>query len=196
MKQMRETSNHKDLRNAYKKANSILPKELPYISKAEACRVYKKLIRKFGVKEKRHPWKDQWQKMKMPYEVYQYEPRKVWVCLTGNSSSLSRGWRRLIHDVAHKIFRWRSPRLPDHCTFQAELETEIVQYVNDSGWLNGSLKPKPKVKLSSDEKVSVKIKRLQDNIKHWETKVKRANTYLKTYRYKLKRYKRTYSDKF
>ena len=79
---------------------------------------------------------------------------------------------------------------------KAELETEIVQYVNDSGWLNGSLKPKPKVKLSSDEKVSVKIKRLQDNIKHWETKVKRANTYLKTYRYKLKRYKRTYSDKF
>ena len=64
MKQMRETSNKKDLRNAYKKANSILPKELPYISNAEAFRVYKKLIRKFGVKEKRHLWKDKWQKIK------------------------------------------------------------------------------------------------------------------------------------
>jgi len=195
MTQMRETSNYKGLRLAYKKANSILPKELPYISNAEAFRVYKKLIRKFGVKEKRHPWKDKWQKMKMPVRTYN-RPRKIWVCLTGNSSSLHRGWRRLIHDVAHDIFHWRSPRLPDHCSFQAELEAEIVQYVNDSGWLNGSLKPKPKVKLSSDEKISIKIKRLQDNIKHWETKIKRANTYLKTYRYKLKRYKRTYPNKF
>jgi predicted DNA-binding antitoxin AbrB/MazE fold protein len=68
----------------------------------------------------------------------------------------------------------------------------MVQYVNNSGWLNGTLKEKPKVKLSSDEKVSVKIKRLQDNIKHWETKLKRTNTYLKSYKGKLKRYKKLY----
>ena len=192
MKQSRETSNKESLRLQYKPANSILPKELPYISKAEAIRAYKKLVRKFGVKQKASPLSDKWVRLKMPYEVYAYEPRKVWVCLTGNSSSLSRGWRRLIHDVAHKVFRWRSPRLPDHCTFQAELEIEMVQYVNNSGWLNGTLKEKPKVKLSSDEKVSVKIKRLQDNIKHWETKLKRTNTYLKSYKGKLKRYKKLY----
>ena len=194
MKQARETSNKENLRLAYKKANTILSEKLPYISKAEAIRAYKKLVRKFGVKEKVHPLRNEWVKVKMPYEVYAYEPRQVWVCLSGNSSGLGRGWRRLIHDVAHKVFRWRSPGLPDHCTFQADLETEMVQYVNNSGWLNGTLKEKPKVKLSSDQKISLKIKRLQGNIKLWETKVKRANTYLKNYQKKLKRYQKTYPN--
>ena len=77
--------------------------------------------------------------------------------------------------------------MPDHCKFQADLEAEICEYVLKSGWLNGSLKPKPLPKLSNDEKKVIKIKRFEANILRWETKIKRANTYLKKYKTKLKR---------
>ena len=183
---MRETIDKVGLQKSYEKANSTLPKNLPYIENKEAMRVYRRLIRKFGRAEKMIF--DKWVKVKMPFQYR--EPRKVWVCLSGNPSSLHNGWRRLIHDVAHDIFSWRSPGLPDHCKQQADLEAEIGEYVNKSGWLNGSLKIKPKPKLSNDEKKIIKIKRFEDNILRWETKIKRANTYLKKYKTKLKRLKK------
>ena len=191
MKQMRTSSDRIGLELAYSDANSTLPDTIPYITKAEALRAYKKLVRKFGVKEKKSLYRDEFVKVKKAIRTYN-RPRKVWICLSGCSGTLHKGWRRLIHDVAHEIFRWRSPGLPDHCKHQADFETEIVKHVLKSGWLNGTLKSKPKPKLSSDEKISIKIKRLQDNIKHWETKLKRTNTYLKSYKGKLKRYKKLY----
>jgi len=169
---MRETIDKVGLQKSYEKANSTLPKNLPYIENKEAMRVYRRLIRKFGRAEKMIF--DKWVKVKMPFQYR--EPRKVWVCLSGNPSSLHNGWR--------------SPGLPDHCKQQADLEAEICEYVNKSGWLNGSLKIKPKPKLSNDEKKIIKIKRFEDNILRWETKIKRANTYLKKYKTKLKRLKK------
>ena len=176
----RETNDKVGLRNAYKKANSTLPKELPFITFAEAERASRLLASKFGKLKDASPSKI--------YPMYKKQRvRKVWVCLSGNPSTLHNGWRRLIHDVAHDIFSWRSPGLPDHCKFQADLEAEICEYVLKSGWLNGSLKPKPLPKLSNDEKKVIKIKRFEANILRWETKIKRANTYLKKYKTKLKR---------
>ena len=186
MKQMRTSSDRIGLELAYSDANSTLPDNIPYITKAEALRAYKKLVRKFGVKEKKSSYRDEFVKVKKAIRTYN-RPRKVWVCLSGNPSTLHNGWRRLIHDVAHDIFSWRSPGLPDHCKFQADLEAEICEYVLKSGWLNGSLKPKPLPKLSNDEKKVIKIKRFEANILRWETKIKRANTYLKKYKTKLKR---------
>ena len=176
----RETNDKVGLRNAYKKANSTLPKELPFITFAEAERASRLLASKFGKLKDASPSKI--------YPMYKKQRvRKVWVCLSGNSSTLSRGWRRLIHDMAHRIFRYRNPSLPNHCTFQADLEAEICEYVNKSGWLDGSLKTKPKPKLSSEEKKVIKIELVKGNILRWETKIKRANTYLKKYKAKLKR---------
>ena len=111
--------------------------------------------------------------------------RKVWVCLSGDPSTLHRGWRRLIHDLAHRIFRYKSPSLPDHCQFQADFEAELVAYVNKSGWLEGGLKPKIVV-LSNEEKRLKKIKHLQFLIERWQRKQKIANTFIRKYHKKLK----------
>ena len=177
---MKETSDKDNLVKSYDLANSILPKELPYISFKEAEKAAKLLARKFGKQKDAAPSRHN----NYPTD---FDIRKCWICLTGDASALHRGWRRLIHDMAHLLFKYRNPTLPIHCKLQADFEAEIVTYVNQSGWLAGALKPKIKAQLSNDEKRNVKIVRLKKNISNWETKIKRANTYLKKYKAKLNR---------
>ncbi len=181
MKQMRETSDRKNLVKFYDDlANSILPDNLPYITNDEAKKASRLLARKFGNKKDAAPSR---------YRNYpiNLHIRKCWVCLSGDSSSLSRGWRRLIHDLAHMLFRYRSPSLPDHCALQAEFEGQMIRYVIQSSWLNGKLKQKPKTELSSDQKKEMKITKLKMAVLKWERKIKLANTFLKKYKSKLKR---------
>ena len=184
--QQRETSDKKNLRKAYEEANSILPKTLPYITNKEAEKVYSLLVRKFGKRKDAAPGK-------LYNMQYKTNIRQVWVCLRGNSSSLHKGWRRLIHDVAHRIFRYRSPSLPDHCKLQAEFEAKLVRYVNTSGWLNGTLKPKVKV-LSRNDKFNIKVESTQNLIKSWKTKQARANNKLKKLQSKLKRLQKSLAN--
>ena len=178
MPQQRETSDKKNLRKSYDKANSILPKTLPYITYDEAKKSSRLLISKFGKLKDASP--NNYRPMYKNVRV-----RKVWVCLSGDPSTLHRGWRRLIHDLAHRIFRFRSPSLPDHCQFQADFEAELVSYVNKSGWLEGGLKPKVVI-LSKEEKRLKKIKHLQNLIERWQRKQKIANTFIRKYHKKLK----------
>ena len=184
--QQRETSDKKNLRKAYEEANSILPKTLPYITNKEAEKVYSLLVRKFGKRKNAAP-------EKLYNMQYKTNIRKVWVCLSGNSSSLHKGWRRLIHDVAHRIFRYRSPSLPDHCKLQAEFEAKLVRYVNASGWLNGALKPKVRM-LSRNDKFNIKVESTQNLIKAWKTKQARANNKLKKLQSKLKRLQKSLAN--
>ena len=180
MKQMRETSDRENLVKSYNDlANSILPETLPYITYDEAKKATKLLARKFGKLKDASPFKTR----NFPTNL---EIRKCWVCLSGDASLLSRGWRRLIHDMAHRLFRYRSPSLPDHCSLQAEFEGQIIKYVLQSGWLNGTLKPKIKV-IPKDELLNQKINHFRDLIFKWEKRQKITLTYLKKYRAKLKR---------
>ena len=176
--QQRETSDKKNLRKSYSQANSILPKTLPYITCEEAKRASRLLVSKFGKLKDASP--DNFRPMYKKVGV-----KKVWVCLSGDPATLHRGWRRLVHDLAHRIFRYRSPSLPDHCQFQADFEAELVAYVNKSGWLEGGLKPKIVV-LSNEEKRLKKIKHLQFLIERWQRKQKTANTFIRKYHKKLK----------
>ena len=176
--QQRETSDKKNLRKSYDKANSILPKTLPYITYEEAKRASRLLVSKFGKLKDASP--DNFGSMYKKIRV-----KKVWVCLSGDPATLHRGWRRLVHDLAHRIFRYRSPSLPDHCQFQADFEAELVAYVNKSGWLEGGLKPKIVV-LSNEEKRLKKIEHLQFLVERWQRKQKIANTFIRKYHKKLK----------
>jgi hypothetical protein len=181
MKQMRETSDKENLVKSYDNlANSILPETLPYITYDEARKASRLLARKFGNKKDAAPSR---------YGNYpiNLHIRKCWVCLSGDSSLLSRGWRRLIHDLAHRLFKYRSPSLPDHCALQAEFEGQVIRYVLQSGWLDGKLKQKPKAKISSDQKKEMKITKLRMAVLKWERKIKLANTFLKKYKSKLRR---------
>jgi hypothetical protein len=176
--QQRETSDKKNLRKSYDKVNSILPKTLPYITYEEAKRASRLLVSKFGKLKDASP--DNFRPMYKKVGV-----KKVWVCLSGDPATLHRGWRRLVHDLAHRIFRYRSPSLPDHCQFQADFEAELVAYVNKSGWLEGGLKPKIVV-LSNEEKRLKKIEHLQFLVERWQRKQKIANTFIRKYHKKLK----------
>ena len=48
---------------------------------------------------------------KMPIQIYAREPRRCWICLSGDPSTLHNGWRRLIHDVSHMVHKWLRPNL-------------------------------------------------------------------------------------
>ena len=170
----------------YNDCNSTLPSVLPYITRDEAQRAYRLLTRKFGRKQTRHPFKDKWLNRKMPIQIYAKEPRRCWICLSGDPSTLHNGWRRLIHDVSHMVHKWLRPRMNHHCYQQAELELDMIKFVQAKGWLNGTLKKKTIV-LTPEEKKQKKIKHLEALIKRWETKNKTTLTYLKKYKSKLKR---------
>jgi len=176
----------------YKDCNATLPKELPYITKVEAQRAYRLLTRKFGRKKIARLNRSEtcgeykWVNKKMPIQIYAREPRRCWICLSGDPSTLHNGWRRLIHDVSHMVHKWLRPNMNHHCFQQAELELDMIKYVQFKGWLNGTLKKKVIVYTPEDKKLA-KIKHLRALVKKWETKNKTTLTYLKKYKTKLKR---------
>jgi len=179
-------------RKTYGQVNRMWPDNLPYLESDEALRAYKRLVNKFGKKETMHPTLG-WRKRKL--HPGRKKPRKCWVCLSGDSSSLRRGWRRLVHDVSHRIYDWRFPKSNRHHDIaQARIEQEMSQFVIDSGWLDGKLKSKSKAKPTKDEKQNVKIISLEKLIKSWETKEKRAKTYINKYKTKLRRMKIRLAD--
>ena len=120
----------------YNDCNSTLPSVLPYITKDEAQRAYRLLTRKFGRKQIRHPFKDKWLNRKMPIQIYAKEPRRCWICLSGDPSTLHNGWRRLIHDVSHMVHKWLRPRMNHHCYQQAELELDMIKFVQSKNTIS------------------------------------------------------------
>tara|TARA_E500000178_G_scaffold101509_1_gene100900 strand:- start:1143 stop:1409 length:267 start_codon:yes stop_codon:yes gene_type:complete len=84
------------------------------------------------------------------------------------------------------VHKWLRPNLNHHCFQQAELELNMIKYVQFKGWLNGTLKKKVIVYTPEDKKLA-KIKHLEALVKKWETKNKTTLTYLKKYKTKLKR---------
>ena len=185
-----ETAGHK----VYGQVNRMWPNELPILEKIEAERAYKRLINKFGSKKIRYY--DKWINRKLKVyrirkrgtKTWKTEVRKCWLSLNGDTNSLSKGWRRLVHDVSHYVYYFRFPNnSQDHNIAQAKIEQEMAQFVIDSGWLDGKLKSKPKPKPTKDEKQTAKSKTLIRLIRSWETKESRAKTYIKKYRLKLKR---------
>lgn len=192
----------------YRDCNSTLPDVLPYITKEEAQRAYRLLVRKFGKKKKARrnrsgTWGEyEWVNEKMfvreirplklingsykRFKSYETWTRKCWICLSGDPSTLHNGWRRLIHDVSHMVHKWLRPNMNHHCYQQAELELDMIKYVQSKGWLNGTLKKK-KIVISPEDKKLKKIKHVEALVKKWETKNKTTLTYLKKYKAKLKR---------
>jgi hypothetical protein len=188
-----ETAGHK----VYGQVNHMFPDQLPILEKDEAERAYKRLIAKFG---KKKVWSKyfsgQWitEKMKVRRirkrgaKTWKTKVRKCWLSLNGNTNTLNKGWRRLIHDVSHYVYHFRFPdNSESHNIAQAKIEQEMTQFVIESGWLEGKLKSKPKDKPTKDEKQTAKSKTLIRLIRSWETKESRAKTYIKKYRLKLKR---------
>ena len=180
----------KESHKTYGKVNRMWPDEIPPITKEEAFKAYKLLTRKFGSKKVWSEYYNKWETKKL--YIGRRRPRRCWICLSGNCNLLDRGWRRLVHDISHRVYDFRFPQSSrDHNIAQARIEQEMAQYVIDSGWLDGKLKSKPKAKLTKDEKQTARIKNLIKLIRSWERKETTAKTYIKKYRLKLKRLRPT-----
>tara|TARA_R110002020_G_scaffold62710_2_gene167491 strand:- start:10 stop:639 length:630 start_codon:yes stop_codon:yes gene_type:complete len=182
---------HFNKEKKYKECNTTFPKELPPICFLEAERAYKLLVRKFGKKKDAAPSRLSNMKIrrwrKVGDKVWKTRVRKCWIALSGNTSDLSRGWRRLTHDVSHMVYSYRNPKVKFHHSYQqANLELDIIKFVISKGWLNGTLKPKVRV-LSRNDKFNIKVESTQNLIKSWKTKQARANNKLKKLQSKLKR---------
>jgi hypothetical protein len=172
----------------YEECNKTLfIKTIPYITKEEAQKAYKLLVKKFAKKKVWSNFHNKWVTKKCRGNgYYSKHPRKCWICLSGNSNELAKGWRRLIHDVSHMVHKFLRPTFSDHCFQQAELELDMIKYVVAQGWLDGKLKVN-KITLTVEQKRSIKKSHLIDLIKRWEAKQKKAHTYLKKYKQRLKR---------
>ena len=189
-------------RKTYGQVNRMFPEQLPILEKDEAERAYKKLVAKFGTKKVWSEYSNKWITKKLSVRRWRFrgtktwkvKVRKCWLSLNGDTNTLSKGWRRLVHDVSHYVHDFRFPNSNDHDLAQAKIEQEMAQFVIDSGWLEGKLKSKPKTKPTKDEKQNAKIINLEKLIKSWETKEQRAKTYIKKYKTKLKRIKIRLAD--
>ena len=160
------------------------------------------MIAKFGTKQVWSEYSNKWITKKMKVrrirkfgeKTFKTEVRKCWLSLNGDTNTLHKGWRRLVHDVSHYVHDFRFPDSSNHDLAQAVIEKEMVNYVINQGWLEGKLKTKLKPKLTKDEKQNAKIISLEKLIKSWETKEKRAKTYIKKYKTKLRRLKIRLAD--
>ena len=172
----------------YGQVNRMWPDELPILEKVEAHRAYKRLMTKFGKKKVWIPWEKQWVTKKL--YAGRKSPRKCWLSLNGDTNSLSKGWRRLVHDVSHRVYDFRFPNSSeDHNIAQAKIEQEMAQYVIAQGWLEGKLKPKIKTPLTKDEKKSKKLLNYERLLKKWMSKMSLANTKIKIYKRRIKNLK-------
>jgi hypothetical protein len=157
----------------YTAVEAALPAALPPITREEALRAYRKLVRHFG-SVKDLPVGVAEARGGRPIRTFRERARRVWIApkpTTGHH----RGWGRLIHDASHTVFERRHPHARAHDGGHATLEREMAQYVVAKGWLAGSLKPPVKAKPT----ISDQLKALQYRIDKWQTKARRASTALK-----------------
>lgn len=164
----------------YQEVNDIWKDiKIPYITREEAEKAKNILIRKFGAKKFLPP-------LHSAMNPKAYKVWKPYICLSGDPTTLWKGWRRLIHSLSHKVYRRRFPqRWFDHSYQQAELEFEMCKFVIDSGWLNGTLKSKVII-LSKDEIRNKKLEKYKILISKWEKRSKTATNFIKKYSKKIK----------
>ena len=169
----------------YNEVNNLWDQQtIPYITRFEAKRAVKLICNKFG--------KPKFAPPTIRYPISRY--RNIWwdtfICLSGDPTTMRRGWKELVHQTSHSIYKYYSgfkkrQRKYEHSIQQAELELAILKFVISKNWLNGVLKPKVVI-LSKDEKRNKKLEHYQKLISKWQTKLKLANTFIKKYNKKIK----------
>lgn len=165
----------------YASVNGAWPAELPALSDEEAIELVRRLYCKFMGRRKclpikiasgnRHTW--------VRRGVWHVNPRST----NGWRFGFDNGWREIVHSVSHYV-HWR--KFPSHKNHDgtgthAWIERQMIEHVVKSGWLDGKLKPRPKMVKpapTADEIARAKLTGLDARIKRWESKRRRAETAL------------------
>lgn len=131
----------------YNEVNVLHDLGYPSITRAEAGKVAKILIRAFGSPQdaavrsayvgngefKFHSARRSELNRKLRWWTsgHRSGARRVWVS-TKPTTGHHRGWGRLIHDVGHMVFRWRHPNFRPHDHGEEQVELDIARYVREN----------------------------------------------------------------
>jgi len=149
-----------DLR--YADVNALHAQGYPPCSRVEAEKALKILYREFGKLQDACAIRER--PLRHDDSVRQFV-RRCWISLKPTKGT-HRGWGRLIHDVGHRVYRYRHPNYRPHGPGEEKIELAIAQFVRER-FLDGSLKDKPKVK---PDRLVV----LEERLEKWQRKLARA----------------------
>jgi len=155
----------------YSVVNHVHSMGYPAITRNEAGRAAHYLIKHFGKMSDASAirldpmWKMDF--LRRWTDGHKSGARRCWVS-TKPTTGFDKGWGRLIHDVAHMVFRYRHPGNRPHGDGEAQIEEAIAVFVHsDVDWLKGTLKDPPRPK--KDE-----LKVLELRLQKWQSKLSRA----------------------
>lgn len=148
--------------NPYAEVNSRWPDVLPAITVVEAARASRKLVRHFSEGQ-------------IHRARYTTRPGRRWATARPTSST-TKGWHRLVHDVSHAVWSALSPASRNHNRGHAELELAMVEYVLAKGWLDGRLRTAEKKPVSLDARRAKRTLHLAAQVAKWTRRHKLATT--------------------
>lgn len=140
----------------------------PSCSREESARACKRILKKFGKKSLGSA-------LQTKDATWPRAVRRCWISprpTTGHH----KGWGRLIHDLAHVIFRARHPTFRPHDPGHDTLEREILIFCQESGFLDGRLLPFQKPKPTTEQKRAKRLASVDARLTRWHAKHKRAAT--------------------
>jgi hypothetical protein len=149
-------------------------RSIPPCTRIEAERASRALVRHFGRKQF-GAVEGQLTDMTGPREI-----SRSWISLKGKTTR--KGWPDLVHDLSHRIWRRRCPRLKPHTPGHHLLELELAEYVIAKGWLDRALLPPKKAKPTRDQALAAKLAKSERAVKRWESRAKLARTKIRKYK--------------
>ena len=95
------------------------------------------------------------------------------------------GWHELVHMMSHLCAHRLFPNAKGHSHQHAHIEREMIQQVVAKGWLEGKLKRPDK---PAPDRRALKAASIEQRIKSWETKARRAATALRKLKTQQRRF--------
>lgn len=161
----------------YRRVNGAWPEIVPRLTGEEAVRAGKKLYRFVTGRTWRNP------------VVVTSGNRYTWIRGGVMYVNPEKGWCDLVHLLSHYLAERHLGVDRPHGGDHARVELRMIKEVVRRGWLQGSLKSKPKPAVVRDVRADRKAS-IEARIARWESKRKRAERALQKLRRSLRYYER------
>lgn len=172
-------------REWYRRVNAAWPANVPALTADEAIRAARKLYR-FGM---RRTWTGD--------VVVTSGNRYTWIRGGVLYVNPERGWHGLVHLMSHYCHDRTHPETHGHNAAHARAELRMIKEVVRRGWLDGKLrtpeKQEPTAVTPLDSRI-MRRQRIEQRIKRWTTKAKRADTALRKLRRQLRAIERAIAN--
>ena len=109
-----------------------------------------------------------------------------------NPNKFGRGWREIVHSIAHLAHHELNYNDRPHTHKQLYIERDLTDFVLASGWLNGKLKAPAKAK---PDVIAIRYNRMLARKINWTKKLKRAQNAVRKIDKEIKDYERRHADR-